>query len=62
MVNRMTRKRKRLYTQDELATLLGCTRSTIARLERSFLTDRQRAYLNAVGYCVGYYPARKGHE
>ena len=59
MDNRMTRRRRTLYTQDQLAALLGCTRATVARLERSFLTKRQRSYLDAVGYTVGYYPIRK---
>ena len=58
MDNRMIRTRKRLFTQAELAASLGCSTGTVKRLERSFLTDRQRAYLNAVGYSVGYYPKR----
>lgn len=59
MDNRMIRRRKALYTQRALADLLDCSVDTVARLEASFLTGRQRAYLEAVGYCVGYYPRRK---
>ena len=56
----MTRRRRVLYTQAALADVLGCSTGTIKRLERRFLTPRQRAYLDAVGYEIGYYPKRKG--
>ncbi len=59
MDNRMTRRRRSLYTQAELAALLSCSTGTVKRLERSFLSARQRSYLAAIGYEVGYYPRRK---
>lgn len=58
MDNRMTRRRIALYTQQEAADATGLPLATIAALERSFLTDAQRAYLELVGYCVGYYPRK----
>ena len=60
MNRRMKRKRERQYTQQELANILGVSRSTITRLERMFLTPVQRAYLNTIGLRIGYYPDRNG--
>ena len=59
MDNRLTRRRRSLFTQAQLATLLGCSTGTVKNMERSFLTDRQRDYLNAVGYSIAFYPRRK---
>jgi len=59
MDNRLTRRRRSLFTQSQLATLLGCSTGTVKNMERSFLTDRQRDYLNAVGYSIAFYPRRK---
>lgn len=59
MDNRMTRRRKQLYTRQALADVMGCSVDTVDRLERSFLTRRQVDYLNAVQYKVGFYPVRK---
>lgn len=59
MENRMTRKRERLFTLDELAALTGIPSERIAALESTFLTDEQRAYLLAVGYRIGFYPHRR---
>lgn len=59
MTKRLLNKRKRLYTQHQLAALLGCSPTTIVAMEKSFLTKRQRAYLDACGYTVGFYPLRK---
>ena len=56
----MHRKTKRTHTRAQLAALLGCSVWTVDRLRRSFLTDRQRAYLNAAGYCAAFHPKRKG--
>lgn len=53
---RTKRARARQYTQQEAAELLGVSRSTVHRMERRFLTPLQRAYLNLIGYEVGYYP------
>lgn len=55
----MHRKLKRTHTRAQLAALLGCSVWTVDRLRRSFLTDRQRAYLNAAGYSAAFYPMRK---
>ena len=57
---RAARSRKRQYTQQELADLIGVSRYTVMRLERSFLTPLQRAYLKASGYGIGLYPNRNG--
>ena len=62
MDQRMTRKRKRLFTLQQVADRIGCHVSTVSRMEQNFLTDKQRAYLDTVGYCIGYYPRRKGRE
>lgn len=48
-----------MFTREQLAQRVGFSASTIKRMERSgFLTPKQRAYLDAVGYNVGFYPRR----
>lgn len=59
MDNRMIRRRKALYSQQEVAGLMGVSVGTVSRLEESFLSPEQRAYLNVVGYEIGFYPRRK---
>lgn len=58
MDSRMTRSRKRQYSQVELARILGVSRSTVQRMERQFLTDLQRRYLAAIKYRMTAYPDR----
>jgi AraC-like DNA-binding protein len=55
----MHRRCKALYTRQQIADRLGCSIGTVSRLQRSFLTPRQRAYLNAVGYVASFHPRRK---
>ena len=59
MDNRMIRRREALYTIAELSAITGIPTSRLRAMERSFLSDAQRAYMNAVGYCMGFYPKRK---
>lgn len=59
---RIIRKRKRLYTREQLAALLGVSPTTIGRLERDPIPRLLASYLYAVGYKVAYYPNRKRDE
>ena len=59
---RVVRKRKRLFTQQELARELGVHRNTLSALERSPLPPLLVRYLRTVGYNVAFYPVRKGRE
>jgi DNA-binding XRE family transcriptional regulator len=62
MDKRVIAKRKRLYTQHELAKVLGVHHKTVANLERSPVPSLLLEYLRAVGYVVAFYPVRKGQE
>ena len=55
----MHRRARSLFTNVELADRLGISTATLRRLRLSFLTPRQRAYLNAVGYTAAFHPRRK---
>jgi len=57
---RVIRKRKRLYTQSEIASALGVSVSTIKRIEARPLDPLLTRYLSLVGYNVAFYPVRKG--
>ena len=59
MNNRMTRRRAALFTVEEYAAVTGLTVEQVEEIERSFLTDAQRAYVEGIQYKVGYYPRRK---
>lgn len=58
----MHRKTARLWTEEELAGMLGVSVGTVRRLRASFLSDVQRAYLRLAGYKPAAYPLRKGRE
>ena len=55
----MHRRVKRLYTLQEAANRLGCSVSTVKRLRRTFMDQRQLDYLKLAGYCVTFNPIRK---
>ena len=58
----MHRRSRHLYTNAKLGAMLGCSAATVGRLRRSFLTKRQKAYLNAVGYVAAFHPRRKAKD
>lgn len=55
----MHRRVKRLYSLHEVADRLGCSVSTVKRLRRTFMDQRQLDYLKLAGYCVTFNPVRK---
>lgn len=55
----MHRRVKRLYTLAEVADRLGCSVSTVKRLRRTFMDQRQLEYLKLAGYSACFYPIRK---
>jgi len=58
----MHRKTARLWTDEELAGILGVSVGTVRRLRSSFLSDVQRSYLRLAGYKPAAYPLRKGKD
>lgn len=55
----VVRKRKRIYTQSEIASQLGVSERTVQRLERCPVPSRVLRYLDLIGYQVAFYPRRK---
>ena len=55
----MHRRVKRLYTLAEVADRLGCSVSTVKRLRRTFMDQRQLEYLKLAGYCATFNPVRR---
>lgn len=62
MDKRVIAKRSRLYTQAELAKVLGVHVRTVGNLERRPLDPLLIRYLDAIGYRVTFNPKRKGRE
>ena len=58
MTQAVRRKRARLYTQEELARILGVSARTIIRLEKAPIPERVLRYLDLIGYQVAFYPRR----
>jgi len=59
---RVIRKRKRLYTMNQLASALGVDVTTVYRMERKPISPLLRRYLSLVGYQEAFYPRRKGQD
>lgn len=57
--NRMLRKRRALFTDEEMAKECGCSPEEIRALEASFWTVLQTRYTNVIGYRLATYPAKK---
>ena len=59
---RAIRKRKRLFTQAELAARLGVHERTVRALEAKPFSDLFMAYVQEIGYGVILCPQRNKHE
>lgn len=59
MPTRALKRRRRLYTQEELCVVLGCSRRTLQRLEREPFPPLLVSYLKAIGMVWSFYPERK---
>lgn len=60
--NRMIRRRKALFTEEEAAREIGVSVDELLELEESFLSEVQKSYLRMLNYCHGFYPRRKKRE
>ena len=59
MPTRALKRRRRLYTQEELCVVLGCSRRTLQRLEREPFPPLLVSYLKSIGMVWSFYPERK---
>lgn len=58
----MRRKRRSLFTQEELGERIGYSHDTVSRMERGILPilhPALSAYLKEIGWCISFHPVYK---